>query len=123
MTTENQIQVNLQKFKSGKQNLGVIEDAIREAIESLKAKADELFYITESMNAEIYEAENEIRSLKEGLAQTMNSYYSEWKEVSASYTEQASELEANGIGFNNYFGELESNWRDINDYGQSILNK
>ena len=127
MNTEQRVLAMLSKVKQikldKKEKLGAIEDAIKEAIDNLKAKGDELFYITESMNVEIYGVENEIKSLKDGLLQTMNSYLSEWKEVSASYKEQASELEANGIGFNDYIGELESNWQDINDYGQSILNK
>ena len=42
MTTENQIQVNLHKFKNGKQNFGAIEDAINEAKFETKNAVDRM---------------------------------------------------------------------------------
>lgn len=47
MTTENQIQVNLNRFKSKKQNLGTIEDAISSEVSRIEGEAQD--YIQQSL--------------------------------------------------------------------------
>jgi hypothetical protein len=120
MKTQSKVFLNLQKFKKRKE-LGAVEDAIREAIERVKAKGDELFYTSTSLNAEIDYVVGQIESLKEGLESTMNEYKNDWNRQQSEFEEIASELDNNGVGYNNPFGELSSNWEDVLYYGDIVL--
>ena len=53
MTTENQIQVNLNKFKSKKQNLGAIEDAVNEVKNDLISISDNMLSIVQDLEMAI----------------------------------------------------------------------
>lgn len=71
MTTEKQIQVNLNKFKSKKQNLGVIEDAIKEQQDKLKNYTDEMVAITRQLETALSDYATETAQATSDLSDAM----------------------------------------------------
>jgi len=67
MTTENQIQVNLQKFKSKKQNLGIVEDILTQTyseLSDLQMQMKDIYLkFEDNMNSTFDNISNEIESL------------------------------------------------------------
>jgi len=125
MTTENQIQVNLQRFKKGKQNLGAIEDIIeeqRQFAQELENKMKSAYIQLEDEYASTLDA---ISGDVENLASTRTSLFSEFERYYVDYSALVDGLrqyidfdESIGIEISNNFTDMDEN---INNLQQSVM--
>jgi archaellum component FlaC len=122
MKTENRIFANLQKFKSQKQNLGAIEDAIEEqkglAFE-LSNKMNDVYRQLENQYASTLDA---ISSDVDNLASIKTSLVDEYNRYYEQYWELADAL----IQYSNWntdiVDELNTNWTDMTDNIDNLEN-
>ncbi len=119
MTTENQIQVNLQKFKVKKQNLGAIEDAVNEVKQNLKNTGDMLTELVNNYNSDIDSLINEGVALAEKISTLMIEADMIYNQYEEEYLFIASELDAIGVPYDNIFPDVGSDYNDVKDLASS----
>jgi flagellar biosynthesis chaperone FliJ len=101
MKTENRIFANLQKFKSQKQNLGAIEDAISEVKNNLQSKKDELSVIVQNYVSEVNDCMDKIDSEIDYLISSTSATEKSFDDLLLEYSEMYDELTSAGIEFSN----------------------
>ena len=105
MTTENQIQVNLQKFKNGKQNLGAIEDAISEVKNQADLIVSRLSDIKDAFYSEVEDAVSKILEESDYMVSAQGSAQTLFEEKLNELNSITEELTSLNIDFDN--GDLE----------------
>ena len=121
MTTENQIQVNLQKFKSKKQNLGAIEDAVNEVKNNLQGREETILTIINDFRAKIQKAEENAKAIASDLQTELQSAGMDFNEAEADYLGMSKELDDMGISYESNISNLESDWNDLYDQADTII--
>jgi len=116
MTTENQIQVNLQKFKSKKQDLGAIEDAVNQVKNNLLENLATVEANTEGLN-------NITLRIQKLIMDTISEYDSSFNNVNEnlidSIVDDMEELDGYGVEVGDARGIIDA-WREANGYANDI---
>jgi outer membrane murein-binding lipoprotein Lpp len=124
MNTQRQVFEKLAKQKLGakdKQNLGAIEDAIREVQDNLNAKANEISTLVNDFNAEIKNSQSKALALAEELQTAIQQAGMSFNDAEAEYKEMAKELLDLGIPFNDIFPEIGTEYSDLYDIADNLI--
>jgi len=126
METQAKVLAMLNKIKqvreARKENLGAIEDAIKEVQGTLVDISQQTALVIDTYDRDVSDIINQVAILASDLITIIQDASSKYSDYENKYLQTANELDSLGINYDNSLPDLSSNFKDVNTSAVDFYN-